>query len=112
MFALLAVVAAGLLAYHNSFTGSYLKDDFQTILDNTTTRHLWPIWAVLAPFHGSGATVAGRPLINLSLAVNYAVSGYNVWSCHAVNLAVHTLAGRHGLVVPVVVAIGLGFVTR
>ena len=37
-------------------------------------------------------TAAGRPLVNLSLAVNYAISGTNVWSYHALNLVVHILA--------------------
>ena len=89
----LVVIAAGVLAYHNSLTGSFFHDDFQTILENSTIRHLWPIWPVLAPFRGSASTVAGRPFINLTLAVNYAISGYNVWSYHVVNLVVHILAG-------------------
>ncbi len=35
----------------------------------------------------------GRPLLNLSLAVNYALSGTSVWSYHAANVAIHILAG-------------------
>ena len=42
------------------------------------------------PNHGE--TVTGRPLLNLSFAVNYAISGLNVWSYHAANLAIHVLA--------------------
>src|ERR1035438_8655034 len=40
-----------------------------------------------------GTTVGGRPVLNLSLAANYAVSGTAVGSYHAVNLATHILAG-------------------
>ncbi|HEY5079078.1 MAG TPA: tetratricopeptide repeat protein, partial [Opitutaceae bacterium] len=40
-----------------------------------------------------GSTVAGRPVLNLSLALNYAISGTGVWSYHAFNLAIHVLAG-------------------
>jgi len=45
----------------------------------------------LSPPRWSGIT--GRQLINLSLAVNYAVGGTRVWGYHALNLAVHILAG-------------------
>ncbi|HUI05582.1 MAG TPA: tetratricopeptide repeat protein [Verrucomicrobiae bacterium] len=89
----LLVVAAGLLAYHNSFTGAFLSDDVRSILENETIRHLWPIWEPLSPPQQGGLTVEGRPLINLSLAVNYALGGYNVWGYHAFNLIVHILTG-------------------
>ncbi len=61
------------------------------IVENPTIRRLWPIWATLCPPNTCGETVSGRPLLNLSLAVNYAVSGYQVWSYHAANLAIHIL---------------------
>ncbi len=35
----------------------------------------------------------GRPLLNLSFALNYAVSGLEVWGYHLVNLLIHVLAG-------------------
>jgi len=93
----LLVIAAGLLAYRNSFTGGFFHDDVTSIPENATIRHLWPIWQPLSPPHQvsltSGLTVEGRPLINLSLAINYALGGYNVWGYHALNLTVHILAG-------------------
>jgi len=89
----LVVVMAGLLAYSNSFTGAFVRDDGASILDNPSIRHLWPIWQCLAPLRGIPRTVQGRPLINLSLALSYALSGTNVWGYHALNLAVHILAG-------------------
>jgi len=89
----LVVVVAGLLAYLNSFTGPFVFDDVGSIPENPTIRHLWPIWQCLSPPHRGGLTVEGRPLINLSLAINYALGGYNVWGYHALNLTVHILAG-------------------
>ncbi|HUI05881.1 MAG TPA: hypothetical protein VL486_02635, partial [Verrucomicrobiae bacterium] len=89
----LVVVAAGLLAYGNSFTGAFVRDDGASISDNPTIRHLWPIGQCLSPPHRGWLTVEGRPLINLSLAISYALSGYNVWGYHVVNLTVHILAG-------------------
>jgi hypothetical protein len=40
-----------------------------------------------------GITISGRPVLNRSLAVCYAVSGTNAWSYHAFNLLIHALAG-------------------
>jgi Flp pilus assembly protein TadD/uncharacterized membrane protein len=37
--------------------------------------------------------VEGRPLVNLSLAINYAFGGVRVWGYHALNLTLHILAG-------------------
>jgi len=87
------VVAAGLLAYQNGFTGSFVFDDIVSIKRNPTIVHLWPVWQVLSTPHGNGLPVEGRPLINLSLAVNYALGGYAVWGYRALNLAIHILAG-------------------
>jgi len=89
----LLVIAAGLLAYSNSFTGTFVRDDFWSIPHNPSIRRLWPIWEPLSPPHQGWLTVEGRPLINLSLAINYALGGYNVWGYHALNLTVHILAG-------------------
>jgi len=88
----LVVIAAGLLAYSNSFSGGFFLDDFASIPENPTILHLWPIRQPLSPPHRGWLTVEGRPLINLSLAINYAISGYHVWSYHALNLIVHILA--------------------
>jgi tetratricopeptide (TPR) repeat protein len=84
---------AGFLAYHNSFTGSFIFDDKDSILQNPTIRHLWPIWDVLSPPSKSTITIAGRPIINVSLAVNYALGGTQVRGYHVLNLMIHILAG-------------------
>jgi tetratricopeptide (TPR) repeat protein len=83
------IVFAALAAYHNSFSGPFIFDDFPTIVRNPTIRHLG---SALSP-PPSGCAAAGRPLVNLSLAVNYAVGGLQVWGYHAVNITVHILAG-------------------
>jgi len=89
----LLVVAAGLLAYHNSFRGPFIFDDTGSIQRNPTIRHLWPAWQALSPPHRGGITVEGRPLINLSLAINYAFGGTRVQGYHILNLIIHILAG-------------------
>jgi tetratricopeptide (TPR) repeat protein len=89
--ALLFVAAA--LCYWNSRQVPFLFDDIPSIVDNPTIRHLWPVGEALSPPREFGLTVSGRPALNLTLAVNYALSGEAVWSYHALNLLIHALAG-------------------
>ena len=85
------IVLAALAAYHNSFSGPFVHDDLPTIVGNPTIRNLWSVanvWS--AP---PDTTAGGRPLVNLSLAINYALGETEVWGYHAMNLAIHVLAG-------------------
>ena len=83
-----ALAAATVAAYGRTLCVPFLFDDTTSIAGNATIRHL--VTAFRPP---AGATVSGRPVLNLSLAANYAVSGTSVWSYHALNLAIHVLAG-------------------
>ena len=76
------------LAYLDSFAGLYLFDDGGAIIDNPTIRHFS---TALAPIP-NGTPVSGRPLVNLTFALNYAISALAVWSYHSLNLAIHLLA--------------------
>lgn len=87
------LVLATFAAYHNSFSGPFIYDDIPAIKDNPTIRQLWPLSTVLSPPNENGITVNGRPLVNLSLAINYAFGGTEVTGYHAVNLGIHILAG-------------------
>lgn len=89
----LALVIAALAAYATSFRAPFLYDDEPSILDNASIRHLWPLSGPLSPPNEGGPAVAGRPLVNLSLAVNYAISGTRPWSYHVFNLAFHIIGG-------------------
>jgi tetratricopeptide (TPR) repeat protein len=87
--AAVVIAAAAFLAYHNTFSLPFVFDDQVVVIDNTTIRQLWPLGDVLsAPRDGSGA--AGRPLLNLTFALNYAWGGLEVPSYHVVNLLLHT----------------------
>ena len=93
LFAAAATIAlAALAAYHNTFRVPFLFDDPPAILQNPGLRHLWPPWSAFDPAAPASA-VTGRPVANLTLAVNYAISGYDPWSYHALNLLIHVLAG-------------------
>jgi hypothetical protein len=88
----LVIAAAAFLAYHRTFSAPLLFDDHDTIVGNPTIRQLWPPWRALMP-PTDGSTTAGRPILNLSLALNYAAGGTAVRGYHVVNLALHTFAG-------------------
>jgi protein O-mannosyl-transferase len=90
--AALALVLATLAAWSTTFSGAFVFDDFSAIVENPTIRHLWPFWAAWQP-QRMDLTVSGRPLLNFSLAVSHALSGLQPWGYHAVNLALHLLAG-------------------
>lgn len=75
------MIAAGLAAYANSLAGAFVLDDHAHILDNPSIRAL-----------GLPARDGGRPLVALTLALNYAAGGVDPRGYHAVNLAVHLLA--------------------
>ena len=85
------MVLAGLLAYHNSFFGPFVFDDIPHITENPRIRQLCPPWDLLSP--PSPALINARPVVDVSLAVNYAFGGDNVWGYHALNLTIHILAG-------------------
>ena len=79
-----AVVAAGIVAYLGSFRGVFLLDDVRSIVEDPSIRRLASAWG--------SRSGADRPLVSLSLALNYAIGGLTVWSYHLFNLAVHLLA--------------------
>ncbi len=111
--AVLAIVIAGLLAYSNSFAGVFVFDDEPAIVQNAHIKTLWPLSvAMSAP---PGTTVSGRPVVSLSLALNYALAPRgsrdvlsvgptsppgagaqlldNLWGYHFLNLLVHLGSG-------------------
>ena len=85
------IVLSGVLAYSNSLHGQFVFDDEPSISKNRLIRNLWPIRPLLRP--PAASTQAGRPVVNISLAVNYALGGLDVRGYHALNLGVHILAG-------------------
>jgi tetratricopeptide (TPR) repeat protein len=82
------LVLAGITAYHNSLNGPLVFDDLPSIRDNPSIRHLGT--ALNPP---PGMTVDARPVLNASLALNYAWGGLSVSGFHLVNCAIHILAG-------------------
>jgi len=84
------LVAAVVLCYWNSLGAPFLFDDDGAVVKNPTIRHLASLEVLNPPANGS--TTTNRPVVNLSFAINYALSGERVWSYHALNVAIHALA--------------------
>ena len=85
------VALATIAAYSNSLRVPLIFDDVPSIVDNPSIQRLWPISVPLSP-PNRGQPVTGRPLLNLSLALNYAGGGVSPWGYHAANLAIHLAA--------------------
>jgi tetratricopeptide (TPR) repeat protein len=86
----LSIAVAVLASYGNSLSGPFVFDDVGSILGNPSIRPPLSVHAVFSP--PQNETVSGRPVLNLSLALNYAAGGASVEGYHAVNLAIHILA--------------------
>src|SRR5436190_334640 len=81
------IVLAGLLAYANSFSGAFILDDVASIVENRQIREWWrPVGLLMSERE---LPVAGRPVVNASFALNYALGGLNLRGYHIGNLLVH-----------------------
>jgi protein O-mannosyl-transferase len=81
------ILVAAVAAYANSFHGPFVLDDQASVVQNPDIRDLGRLDRVLNPWPDS--PVAGRPLVNLTFALDYAVGGLDVTGYHVVNLAWH-----------------------
>jgi len=84
------VCVVGTLAFANSFYGVYVFDDRPNIVDNPSLRSFQASWQAEGKEIPKG--LRRRDVGRWSFAVNYAISGLNTWSYHAVNLAIHLTA--------------------
>lgn len=76
------IAAMVLIAYSNTFTASFHFDDNPSIIENATIRHI--------TFDDIAQIIHGvRPVIYLSIMVNYAFSGLNVIGWHIFNIGIH-----------------------
>ena len=78
------LLAVGCALYANSLSNPFVFDDHEAILNNESIRQIVPSDA-----ETQGLPTDGRPLVRLSFAINYALSGYEVAPFRAVNLMLH-----------------------
>ena len=84
----LVLVAAIAAAYFNALHAAFVWDDFPTIVQNPAIEHFAS--ALRRPADVN--TSSGRPLVGLSLALNYALGGRNPVGFHLFNVLVHAAA--------------------
>jgi tetratricopeptide (TPR) repeat protein len=84
----IVIALAALAVYSNSFSAPFVLDDQLAVSDNPTIRSFGS--ALSPPLSG---TTGGRPVLNLTYALNYALGGTDVRGYHGFNLLVHILAG-------------------
>ena len=84
------IALAALIVYAGSFSGPFVYDDRGTVTDNRTIEDIWSLGVLAAPHE---TPVAGRPVANLSFALNFTLGGRDVTGYHVVNLLIHVLCG-------------------
>jgi tetratricopeptide (TPR) repeat protein len=89
LWPVLIAIAVG-ATFLNGISTPFLLDDEISILENESLRKLVPISSALWP--RAEVYTAGRPLLNLSFALNYAWSGTAVRGYHVTNILIHAAA--------------------
>ena len=101
-FALLA--GAAWIVYGRALDAPFVFDDSVSVGKNTSIRKLWPLFGEedlsgpLSP--PNNAPTSGRPLVNLSLAINFSWGAFNPVGYHLFNLILHVLSA--GLLMAIV----------
>jgi tetratricopeptide (TPR) repeat protein len=90
LIAVLTILAGGIAAFANSFQGQFIFDDLLALTQNPSTERLWRLDHVLRP--PIQMTVGGRPMLNLSFAIDRAIFGLHPAGYHIGNLLIHLLA--------------------
>ena len=91
LLSVLLLVVAGAAVYANSLHCPFMFDDDEAIAHNNYLRRLWPLTeAMKGPPQSS---VAGRPIVSLTLAINYAMGKLEVRGYHVMNVMIHLAAG-------------------
>jgi protein O-mannosyl-transferase len=81
------LIAAGAAVYANSIDHPFIFDDSVSVLNNTSIRR----WSSQVFGAAREVPTAGRPLVNASMAVNYAFGGLDVRGYHFWNIGIHLL---------------------
>jgi tetratricopeptide (TPR) repeat protein len=88
----ITIVLLTAIAYSNSLYAPFLFDDNSSIVDNESIRNLADLPTVFRALK-DGHTVQGRPLLNLTLASNYAIHGAWPPGFRLVNIMLHAASG-------------------
>ncbi len=96
LVAIVLLAGAASVVYCSSLNSPFVFDDSGSVTDNPSIVRLWPLWGDAE--HSGPLTppadlpTSGRPLVNLSLAINYYFGELNPIGYHVFNLIVHVLS--------------------
>ena len=81
--------------YSNTLNNSFHLDDFYRVVNNPGIEKVWPIsrhFVDPSTMSTLPRITEYRPMLPLSLSINYAISGLSLPGYHLVNIGIHTLA--------------------
>ncbi|HTQ38906.1 MAG TPA: hypothetical protein VMJ32_07755, partial [Pirellulales bacterium] len=82
--------------YGRALDSPFVFDDLTSVVNNPSIVRVWPLFGDAqrpGPLNPSpGTSTSGRPLVNLSLALNYYFCGLDPTYYHVFNLVVHVLS--------------------
>ena len=78
----LVLTIVGLAIYSNALHGEFISDDYLTVVDNQSIRHIQAIGEIWKDFNT-------RFLVGLSFAVNFCLGQLNVFGYHLFNILLH-----------------------
>jgi tetratricopeptide (TPR) repeat protein len=89
---ILLILGLGIICYGNTLNGPFLFDDYPNIIANSHLRiqSLAPAALADAAFRSH---LPGRPIANISFALNYLLHGYWLPGYHLTNIMIHCLTG-------------------
>ena len=84
------------LTYRDSTRAPFIFDDLATIVHNPSIKTIWPLVGFSGQFTplqpAPGTPVHGRPLVDLSLAINYHFAELNPRAYRLTNIALHAIS--------------------
>ncbi len=90
------LTAAVFSIYWRGINAPFIFDDRASVLENSSILRLWPLLGDATepgPLNPPDQfPTCGRPLVNLSLALNYHFGQLNPWGYHLFNVIVHLLS--------------------
>lgn len=86
----LALAAVVGVAHGRALEAAFVFDDRPAIVENPSLRTLWPLSVPLSP--PAYLPTAGRPLVNLSFALNFRLGGLDPFGYHLVDLVLHAIS--------------------
>ncbi|MEA1929074.1 MAG: glycosyltransferase family 39 protein, partial [Candidatus Auribacterota bacterium] len=90
VYYIVLIVAVGVILYYNSLSGEFIFDDEAIIVKNHHIEKILPLREAFAAPPDS--PVRDRPVVNLTLSLNYLLGERSPFGYHLANLTIHLLS--------------------